>query len=348
MVTITRQANERENEIFSNQAGTSIRLLRGKVTHELTAGVELISENQFAPTLAGAGTRPPVSIYEPDTNIPVVGYDLVPTGAYTKGGTDTIGGYLFDTVNIGERVQVSGGLRVERYDTTFDSFNATTAVLTAIDAADTVWSGKGGLLFRLNDLGNVYGSVGRTVTPPGTANFTLSAADNNANNPNVDPQISVNYEVGTKWDLFERRLSASLATFLTLNENVIYTTDATTVPPTFNQDDKQKVTGASLGLVGKITDAWDVMVNVTYLNSSNESQNPAVAGNCLRRVLITAASWWRTSPQVSQRRWMTSSPWEISQVVASFSRCDSRTRSSPANNVSVRYTDDMLMPASTA
>ena len=167
-------------------------------------------------------------------------------------------------------------------------------MLTALEAADTVWSGKAGLLYRLNDFGNVYGSVGRTVTPPGTANFTLSSAGNNANNPNVDPQISINYEIGTKWDLFERRLSASLATFLTLNENVIYTTDATTIPPTFNQDDKQRVKGASLGLVGKVSDAWDVMLNVTYLNSENQTQNPLVEGNWLTLTPETSGSLWTT------------------------------------------------------
>ena len=89
MVTISRQANERTNEIFSNQTSASLRLLRGGVTHDLTAGVEFIDENQLAPTLGGAGTRPPVSIYTPNPNIPVVDFNLAPTGAYTKGGTDT-------------------------------------------------------------------------------------------------------------------------------------------------------------------------------------------------------------------------------------------------------------------
>ena len=121
MVTISRQANERKNEIFSNQTSASLRLLRGGVTHDLTAGLEFIGENQFAPTLAGAGTRPPVSIYSPNPNIPVIDFNLAPTGAYTKGGTDTVAGYVFDTVNI-SRVQVSGGLRLERYNTDFDSF----------------------------------------------------------------------------------------------------------------------------------------------------------------------------------------------------------------------------------
>ena len=292
MVTITRQANDRKNEILSNQTSASIRVLRGRLTHELNAGVELLAEDQYAPGFAGMGTRDPISIYAPDPNAPIIGFDLVPSGAYTRGGTDTIAGYLFDTINVG-RVQVSGGLRLDRYDTAYESM-ATTGVLTSLEADGTVWSGKAGVLYRVHPLGNVYASVGRAVTPPGTANFTLSASDNNANNPNVDPQISVNYEVGTKWDLFDRRLSASLATFLTKNTNVIYTVDSTTVPPTFNQDDRQKVTGAALGLVGRINDNWDVMVNMTLMHSDNESQNPAVAGRWLSLTPETSGSVWTT------------------------------------------------------
>ncbi|HTU99607.1 MAG TPA: TonB-dependent receptor, partial [Luteitalea sp.] len=291
-LTLTRQANDRENKIFSNQTSASIRILSGKVTHELNTGVEYLAEDQWAPGLIGFGTRSPISIYAPDPNAVVTGFNLVPSGAYTKGGTDTIAGYLFDTVNVG-RVQLSGGVRVDRYDTSYDSM-ATTGVLTSIDADGTVWSGKAGILYRLHALGNVYASVGRAVTPPGTANFTLSAADNNANNPNVDPQISINYEVGTKWDLFNRRLAASLATFWTSNTNVIYTIDATTVPPTFNQDDKQKVTGAALGLVGRLNDNWDVMFNFALMNTENQSQNPAVAGRWLTLAPETSGSIWTT------------------------------------------------------
>ena len=52
--------------------------------------------------------------------------------------------------------------------------------------------------------------------------------------------MSRNFEVGAKWDLFGRRLSATVALFDTRNENVIYTIDATAVPPIFNQDDAQQ------------------------------------------------------------------------------------------------------------
>ena len=112
-------------------------------------------------------------------------------------------------------------------------------------------SGKAGVLFKATATGNVYVSYGSTVTPPGTANFTLSAQANNQNNPNVKPQESTNYEVGSKWDFANGRLSLNTAIFRTENRNVIFTVDATTIPPIYNQDDSQRVNGVSVGSIGR-------------------------------------------------------------------------------------------------
>ena len=83
--------------------------------------------------------------------------------------------------------------------------------------------------------------MGYLAHAAGTANFTLSTQPNNQNNPNVDPQKSINYEFGSKWDLFDNRLSLTAPSSAPQNENVIYTVDATAVPPLFNQDDAQLV-----------------------------------------------------------------------------------------------------------
>ena len=113
----------------------------------------------------------------------------------------------------------------------------------------------------------MYVSYGSTVTPPGTANFTLSAQVNNQNNPNVKPQESTNYEVGSKWDFANGRLSLNTAIFRTENRNVIFTVDATTIPPIYNQDDSQRVNGVSVGSIGRLTSAWEVFANFAYLDS---------------------------------------------------------------------------------
>ena len=135
---------------------------------------------------------------------------------------------------------------------------------------------------------------GTSVTPPGTANFTLSAQANNQNNPNTDPQISRNLEVGSKWNFYGSRLSLTGAAFRTRNENVIFTVDATAVPPVFNQDDAQEVTGVSLGVAGRVVRAWDVTANIAYLDSENLSQNSANNGRRLTLAPVFSGSVWTT------------------------------------------------------
>ncbi len=77
------------------------------------------------------------------------------------------------------------------------------------------------------------------------------------------------------------RLQLSGAYFYTENTNVIFVVDASAVPPIFNQDDDQRVSGVAVGLVGRITPAWDVSMSVQYLDSRADSQNPALDGQRL-------------------------------------------------------------------
>ena len=291
-VAFARQINVRDNSILSNQTSLVGRLTTGKVSHAITAGIEVTSEDYSAPGRTGAGTRDPQSIYDPQPFAPVAAFAPVPSGATTDGTTRTFAASAFDVVTIG-KLQVNGGLRVENFDTEYRAL-AVTGVRTDVDASDTIVSGKAGVLFQFLPTANVYASYGSTVTPPGSGNFALSAQPNNANNPNVDPQVSRNLEVGSKWDLFNRRLSATVALFDTRNENVIYTVDATAVPPLFNQDDAQQVRGATIGLFGQLSDHWSVMANFAYLDGENDSQNPATNGRELTLMPEKSGSLWTT------------------------------------------------------
>jgi catecholate siderophore receptor len=294
LVTIARQGNERENRITSSQTSVSTVAHAGRTSHALIGTLEFTGESQFAPTLGGLGTRPPADIYAPDVNVPVTGMNVARTGAFSDGTASTQAVSLFDTVDVGARLQLTGGLRVERYGASFLARDAAGVATTDVDTEDTLLSGKVGALYKLTDQGNVYFAWGNTKTPPGTANFTLSAQPNNQNNPNVDPQISTNVEVGSKWDFYGSRLSLTGAAFRTKNENVIFTVDATAVPPIFNQDDAQRVTGASLGIAGRVTRQLDVTANFAYLDSENLSQNPANAGRRLTLTPSFSGSVWAT------------------------------------------------------
>ncbi len=293
LVTLSRQVNFRTNEIFSNQTNLTARLTTGKLHHDLSAGMEISSESQFAPTMAGAGTRAPIDLNRPDVFSPVLDMNVVPTGALSDGETDTVALYAFDAFDIGPRFRVNGGVRVENYNTKSHAV-AATGIVTDVEGDGTLVSGKAGLIFRLNDKGNLYVSYGSSLTPPGSANFQLNAAATNQNNPNVDPQKSVNYEVGSKWDLASNRLQLTGAIFWTENTNVIYVVDGTAIPPIFNQDDGQKVKGSTVGLVGHITPWWDVTMSVLYLDSKVESQNPATNGKRLALAPEVSGNVWST------------------------------------------------------
>ena len=123
----------------------------------------------------------------------------------------------------------------------------------------------------------------------------------NQNNPNVDPQESTNYELGTKWDLASNRLQLTGAIFRTENTNVIFVIDGTAVPPIFNQDDGQRITGGTIGAVGRIAPWWDVNMSVQYLDSKVKSQNPANNGKRLALAPEVSGSLWTTVRLAAQR-----------------------------------------------
>jgi catecholate siderophore receptor len=294
MVTIARQGNVRENAITANQTTLTGRVMTGRVEHNISSGLEFVRESQFAPVLTGFGVRAPVSIYIPNPDDPITGYGVSRTPAFTDGQTDTQAVYAFDSLSLGPRVQVNGGLRFEHYSTGFQSVDASSVTTIDESGSDGLLSGKAGIVVRARPNGNFYVSYGTTVTPPGAANFTLSGAPNNQNNPNVKPQESSNFEVGTKWDVAGGRLSLNGAVFHTINENVLFTVDAAAVPPVYNQDDKQQVDGVTVGATGQITPGWQILASFGYLDTENLSQNVANNGKKLTLSPELSGSLWTT------------------------------------------------------
>jgi catecholate siderophore receptor len=269
LVTRSRQINERINRNFTNQTNLNFEFQTGGLEHSMSTGVEYGEETQIVPNRTGAGTAPPADIYHPNPHDPITGFAPARTGAFTQGETSTVAGYAFDTIELSRQWQLSAGLRVERYDTDFLSVaipGSGTADIK-LNTSDTLTSWNSGLVFKPVDAGSIYLSAATTQTPPGALNFTLSPTTTNANNPALEPQESTNYELGTKWDLFERRLQATAAVFHTINTNVVTseTIGGTVVAVSF--DSEQQVDGIELSIAGLITPQWQVFAGYAYLDS---------------------------------------------------------------------------------
>ncbi|WP_445660369.1 catecholate siderophore receptor Fiu [Acinetobacter sp. F16] len=297
-VNRSRQGVDQENKILANQSTLNLNLKTGAIEHDLVAGLELLKEQQHTKTLAtqmpGETTvaTPWANLYHPDRNQVLPG--LVYNGGYSNGETDTAAAYLFDTLKFGERFQLNGGVRVDYYDTEYDGLaiprNENALVASSFAAHDTLVSWKLGGLFKPTPFSSVYASYAKSLTPPGSANFTLS--ETGANSSAAEPQETHHYEIGTKWDLLEGKLALNAAAYRTENENQ-FTIDPITQLSV--QEGKKRVDGVELSAVGQITDVWNVSAGLAHMKVKQLNQQTATA--------TTLAERW--SPEWTASLWST-------------------------------------------
>ncbi|EMM6760523.1 catecholate siderophore receptor Fiu [Pluralibacter gergoviae] len=274
----SRLANTKDvsNRILTNQTNITSKFNTWQVGHDVSAGVEFTREKQTNYGV-NAITPPAVNIYHPISDISVGG--LQRNGANANGQTDTFGVYAFDTLTITDDIEINGGLRMDRYDTDYDSATACggtgrgaiacpagVAKGSPVSTVNTSKSGtlmnwKAGALYRLTKEGNIYINYATSKQPPGGSSFALSAggSGNSANRTDFSPQKAKSGEIGTKWEILNKRLLLSAAVFRTDIENEVEAND----DGTYSQNGKKRVEGYELSATGNITDDWAVMAGYT-------------------------------------------------------------------------------------
>lgn len=279
----SRLANTKDvsNSILTNQTNLTSKFHTGFVGHDVSAGVEFTREKQ---TNYGvdAITPPAVNIYHPISSISVGG--LSRNGANANGQTDTFGIYAFDTLELTDSFQVNGGIRLDNYHTDYDSATACggtgrravacpagAATGTPVTTVDTAKSGnlvnwKAGALYRLTSQGNLYANYAISQQPPGGSTFALAAggSGNSANRTDFKPQKAKSSEIGTKWEILDKRLLLNAALFRTDIENEVSSND----DGTYSQYGKKRVEGYELSAIGNITPDWQVSMGYTQQHAS--------------------------------------------------------------------------------
>jgi catecholate siderophore receptor len=327
-VNRTRQSRFQENEVLTNQTNLTINVATGSVGHAITTGVEFISEEQFTPAYTGLGTLVPVNPYSPDIPDAPPDYAPVRSGAFSRGETQTIGAYVFDTLSFGERWQVNGGIRVDQFDTDFESMaltgTAPNQVLTPLNLQldDTLFSYKVGVLYKPVPNGSVYLSHATSQQPPGGANFTLAAGGtgNSANRVDLDPTEGENLELGAKWEFNDGGFIVTGALFDSSNKNELAQDPVD--PTQLIQIGEREVKGVELGIVGKITENWELSAGIAKMDTEVKR---GLANQ--RGLQIT----W--SPELTFTSWTTyRTPFGLS-IGGGFRYVDSVIRPVSSNNV---------------
>jgi len=280
MKRTNRTVKDQENTVMTNQTVLTSEFATGELRHTMVAGLEFISEKQTSVGYLGLGTLPDTLLYHPNPAASATALNPVRSGVVSRGTTDTQALYVFDTVKIGERWMVHGGVRADHYNTDFFGTTLSTATAqpqlpvgtlmpTSLKANDTLVNGKLSVLYKPTPDSSVYATVATSQQPPGGNNFSLSASANSAANPNYDPQKTTTKEIGTKWEFFKQKLALNAAIYDTTVRNEIE--QDTTDTSIYYQTGKKSVKGVEISVTGELARNWLVSAGYTHMKTEVES-----------------------------------------------------------------------------
>ncbi|NWD22845.1 TonB-dependent siderophore receptor [Pseudomonas yamanorum] len=288
--TVWRRANARVSttETTTNQTDLfgSFQALGFK--HSYSTGLEFTGEEtrvsgyNFGTSnnaqVCNPGTAPScTSLSNPNPNDP---WNSSITRNYNGTNTQATSraAYVFDTIELDPQWLLNVGLRYDTFDTVANTNavpSATVKARSKIKNDSQFFNWQAGLVWKPAENGSIYASYATSASPAG--GLVGEGADGNplsagAATSDLQPEETVNYELGTKWDLFHDRLSLTAAVFRTEKKNTRILVDALT----YENGGESRVDGLELSASGKLTDQWQVFAGYSYLKS--ELVDPGLNG----------------------------------------------------------------------
>ena len=204
----------------------------------------------------------------------------------------TMAGYLMDSVDVTDWLNLSGGVRFDAYDYQLRSNNLTTGLQTSdfndnnillnYNAGLTVKPAPNGMVYLAwatgadinggeSDLGTNCGYGGLcTATIGGSVIFQGK------------PERSDNLELGTKWELFDSRLLFTASAFQTIKKDVFEGGADSYIATGSLNSGKIRVRGIELGLAGNLTERLSGQVVAAFMKARVlESVNPGISAAAL-------------------------------------------------------------------
>jgi len=270
--------------LLEDQADVTMRFRTGSLRHTLVAGAEAGRETSspFRQRF-DLNTVPKTGMLNPDTSQPFAG--IVPNSGLTDTHVTAIslGAFVLDTVNLLPKLDLTGGVRVDRFDATVDQSLPVTPT-SPFKRVDVMPSWRGAVVFKPVAGASIYFDYGTSFNPSAET-LALTVATQNA-----PPEESRTFEVGTKWDLYSRKLSLRAAAFRTDKTNARETVNATTVV----LSGSQRVNGVQIQTNGYVTSRWEVLASYAYLDGfvTKSAVFPLSGGAQLANVPRSTFSTW--------------------------------------------------------
>jgi catecholate siderophore receptor len=263
---------------FFNQTEAIVSGKALGLAHMALLGVEYGRQNRY--TFRVNGTAANVALFDPVLTAPTEGTTASTFNAFT--GT-TAGVYFNDQITIRPKWKASLGLRFDHYEQSLDDRRAANLDLGRTDHA---LSPRLGLVYQPTTWSSIYGSYSRSFQPSGEG---LSLA---VNNEQLKPETTENFEIGSKFDLFNKRLSTTFALFR-LNRSNVKTVDPNDTTKLVLTGE-QRTNGFEWSFAGSLRRGWDVYGGYAYLDSHVLKANDITQGKQIAAVAPHAVNLWST------------------------------------------------------
>jgi catecholate siderophore receptor len=278
-----------------NQTNVTWRFDTAGLAHTLVTGAEFSKEKYDRDTfnygLPSGNAWPIYDLYNPPGHY--AGPHARANTAKNASELDGQAFYLMDTLELNEQWQVNGSLRYDHLEGTVKNTDLTKNITTTFDSTDDVVSSRLGLVYKPAHNGTFYLAWGNSFNPS-VEDLASRGAGLSASTENLDPEENETWELGTKWELYERRLSLNAAVFRVTKTNGRIDSNNPLIDPVV-LDGKQRVDGIELGASGTLTKQWQVFTNYTFLDSEIiKSDDPLEEGQALANTPPRSFSLWST------------------------------------------------------
>jgi catecholate siderophore receptor len=288
---ISREPSARTDldTLIDNKTFVTVPFDTWQVPNTLVSSLEISHESDMFSTATGPFVD--TSLYDPNAfaayNAPLTWTDR------NTNQLDDVAYSLFDTIKFTPQWELTGGARYDHLHSSYTDPGPLTPSRFA--RTDDLFSWRAALVYKPLPYASVYAGYGTSFNPSiqgvsdGASNDALAA-----NTANLPPEQDISYEIGTKWDLLEQKLSLTLALFRTDKTNA-RVVDPTAPGTVYDLAGKQRVQGVEFDAAGSITDEWKVFGGYVYMPSEVVNGPPSASpGNSLPNTPEQSASLWTT------------------------------------------------------
>jgi catecholate siderophore receptor len=261
----------------------------GQFRHEAVFGLDVSYQEDDRQGFKYVGSKPLQTVWNP--NASSAGYSLIENPDNVKSSNSTnVALFGSDRMWLTDEVSVLGGVRWDYYKAHYDQISSSGQTIS--DANTSFFSPKASVIWEPTQNQTYYASYATAMNVPWGQYIGSDVNAITTAKADLDPETTESFELGAKLNFLDGMLGVTGAVFQVTKDNAYYLNANDVLTAT---GEKQRVRGIELGLTGKVTEQWEVMLAYAYMNSEIlDSGTKADIGNQVAGVPHNSGSLWTT------------------------------------------------------